>query len=136
MLMSRTGRGTIWLACVAAVGALAGCRATPPPPRVDGSYGGPPIRLESAGSQHLIVLEAPSGGWTFSLDLVRPTADGHEAFVTVTEPNPAFVYAAQVVEQRIGSTVPSGERIAVYARRLEWGQRAGRRGYELIARGP
>ena len=99
-----------------------------------GEYRGPEIRIDSTGPRHILVLTAPTAGWSFTFDQVRPAFGHHELFVTVISPNPAAAHAQVVVEQRLGTTVDSGTPLTVFVRNLEHGQGPGARPYQLAGR--
>ncbi len=84
-------------------------------------YQGPEISIDSAGPQHIILVQAPSAGWTVVFDQTRPALGTTEVFVSLIRPNPAFQHAQAVVEQRLGSTVASNSRINVFARVCDHG---------------
>jgi hypothetical protein len=102
--------------------------------RGSGAYSGPDIRIDSTGPKHLLILTAPSAGWSFTFDQVRPAFGHQELFVTVVSPNPAAAHAQVVVEQRLGTTVDSGTPLTVLVRTLEHGQNPAFRPYQLAGR--
>jgi hypothetical protein len=53
-----------------------------------------------------------------SLDRVSDEYRHKGIFISLKQPNPAFFYPQQVVEQRIATTVPSSQPVRVYARTL------------------
>lgn len=81
-------------------------------------YSGPPIAIDSSGREHVLVLSAPSAGWSFTLDMVRESRRRQDLYVTIRRPNPLYEYAQVVVEQRLASPVPTSQPVAVYARVL------------------
>lgn len=110
-------------------------------------YDGPPIAIDSTaggggegagavGEQHMLVLTAPSAGWSFMLDTVRESYKQREVFVTVVGPNPAYSYAPGPVEQHLGTAVESRVPITVYARVLEYAEKAEGQGYGLVTGSP
>ena len=110
-----------WLMLVASV-VLIGCSSsgTRPPTANDQGYDGPPLSVGQVGDEHLVVLTAPTAGWTFSLDEVRSRMGGKDVFVTVRRPNPAYLHPQAVVEQNLGTRVPLSDPIDVYARVLDY----------------
>jgi len=115
-------------ACASGGGSGAGAPSRPA--TSDQAYAGPAVAIDSAtGPNHLIVLTAPTPGWSFSFDQVGPT-DG-DIYVTVRPPDPSLLYAAMIVEQKLDSTVPSGKPARVYVRMLEFGEKAGSQAYRL-----
>lgn len=86
-------------------------------------YRGPAITLDSTGPRHLIVVEAPSPGWRVSFDELGES--GQDVYITITRPDPALLYPQVIVEQRMDSTVPTGQPVRVMARVVEFGGNAG-----------
>jgi len=102
----------------------------PRPATSDQAYAGPSVAIDSAtGPHHLIVLTAPSPGWVFSFDQVGPGSG--DAFVTIRRPNPALLYPQVIVEQKMDSTVDSSQPLRVYARVLDFEEKAGSQAYRL-----
>lgn len=83
---------------------------------LEGEFAGPPIALDSSGSTHQLVVQAPTPGWFVRLDSTEQTAEATQAYVSLVEPNPRMVYTQQVVEQRLGLTVDIGEDVELFAR--------------------
>lgn len=121
-------------ACAGAV-ALGGCFSGPSRPEKDSqAYSGPPITIESSeavaaappaglgliGAQHILVLSAPTAGWSFTLDSVQDAYQRREVFLTIMRPNPAYPGARTAVEQRMASEVERRAPIDVYARVLDY----------------
>jgi hypothetical protein len=86
-----------------------------------GVYDGPACTLDSSGNQHVVVLQAPSAGWTFSLDRAERKLRTTELFFTATRPDPAFMHAQHVVSLRAGTGVESDRTVIVYVRVAEHG---------------
>lgn len=103
----------------AAAGAtqIFGCasRAAPPDVAAD-RYAGPPIHLEADPLGHIVVIEAPSGGWSVTLDGVYDAFKSREVFITIMRPNPLGLHTQAVVEQRIATFVPTTMELRVFAR--------------------
>jgi len=101
---------------------LASCASgwTKPPRANDVGYTGPPLDLKVVAGEHVVVLTAPTAGWTFSLDEIRPRMGGTNAFVTIRRPNPAYLVTQAQVEQNLGTGVSTAESIDVYARLLDY----------------
>jgi hypothetical protein len=110
---------------VLAASLLAACSASGPrPPRGNETgYSGPSISINTAAAEYVVVLKAPTAGWSFSLDEVRDRMGGKNVFVTVRRPNPAYLHAQAEVEQNLGTRVSSSESITVFARVLEYNDR-------------
>ncbi len=110
---------------VCSAGVLPACKGggRRPVKSSSGVYDGPPVTLDSSGSQHVVVLQAPSAGWTFSLDRAERKLRGTELFLTATGPDPAFMHAQHVVSLRAGTGVESDRPVVVYVRVTEHGTR-------------
>lgn len=74
------------------------------------------MRLVDTGDWHAVRISTPSPGWRVDFDHSRPTLDGRVVFLTLTKPDPRFVYPQQVVEQLVTTDVPRSEPITVYGR--------------------
>jgi hypothetical protein len=74
------------------------------------AYRGPDLTIQSKPPQHVAIIQAPTPGWTFSFDASRPQFGYTDVFLTITRPNPAFVYTQNVVRRKLGprSTSPVG----------------------------
>lgn len=116
--MVKTAR-TIPMICTAL--ALAGCASRHVPDVGDGRYDGPPLALESAGPSHVLVLEAPSGGYTLTIDRVLERSKSFDLFATIRTPDPRFVHTQAVVTLRALAPLASTERVRVCARVLPAG---------------
>jgi len=109
-------RSRAWLAPLAAgAGLFAGCTSGPAVD-TDSAFQGPELRLESAGRSHIVVMEAPNPGWGIELDRTRDRGNHTEVYVSVTRPNPEFLYTQQIVEKRLATDISSGDMIELYAR--------------------
>ena len=112
------------LSAAVAVSALTGCSSRTVPEAVETPYAGPPLGLESKGPSHLVVLEAPSGGYSMVIDRVLERAGFHDIFVTVRTADPRFVHSQAMTRLRalvpLASTVP----VRVCARVLAAGEAA------------
>lgn len=83
-------------------------------------YPGPTITLDREDQQHLLVVRAPSPGWTFELVRSRPRFEFADVLVQLRKPNPEFFYTQQEVVQRLATRVSVNTPIDVYARVLEF----------------
>jgi hypothetical protein len=90
-------------------------------PTIGGSYDGPPMTLEAADRHHVLVMAAPGGGWTITLDQTREARHGEDVFVTITRPSPEVLYPEQPVDQALALPVRLSVGVHVYARVLEYG---------------
>lgn len=89
-----------------------------------GTYAGPPIVGEIQHGEHLLVATLPTPGYEFTLDGTREAFQAQEIFVTLRKPNPGVLYSQVEVQQRLASGVPSRTAVRVYARVLEFGEKA------------
>ncbi len=96
---------------------LGGC-ASPvrPPERTSDAYQGPAISIDSSGSEHVIVVQAPTAGWDIRLDRLLDGPGYTEVFVTLRMPNPLFVNAQVMVTHRLASNVATTVNCRVLAR--------------------
>ncbi|MDX9912833.1 MAG: hypothetical protein RBS39_13495 [Phycisphaerales bacterium] len=85
-------------------------------------YEGPPIRVEGVAGAQQVIVEAPSPGWAVTLDDVRPGSVRSEVRVTITRPNPQFLYPQMVVTQRIATGLDAGAPALVGVRVLDFAQ--------------
>lgn len=83
-------------------------------------YRGPAVSLIEAGGQHQVVVSAPSAGWTVTMDRRAQTRDATRVFVTIRRPDPAMLYAQQMVEQRLATGVASDEPIELLVRVVDF----------------
>lgn len=100
---------------------LGGCASGGKPGTDAGAYEGPPLRVDSGGPSHVLVLEAPQSGYSFLHDRTVEERERVLVFVTVEGPNPQMVYTQALVEQRLGTGVPRATPLAVYARYVPYG---------------
>lgn len=96
---------------------LGGC-ASPvrPPERTSDAYQGPAISIDSSGTEHTVIVQAPTGGWEVRLDRLLEGPGYTEAFVTLRMPNPLFVNAQVLVTHRLASKVSTTVPCRVLAR--------------------
>jgi hypothetical protein len=94
------------------------CGSRPVPEASEAAYSGPPITLDSTGAQHIVVLEAPMGGYSLMIDRVQERAGFQDIFVTVREPDPRFLHTQAVTRLRALSPLASSTAVRVCARVL------------------
>lgn len=82
------------------------------------TYRGPELAIQSKPQQHVVIMQAPTPGWIFTFDASRPQFGFTDVFLTITRPNPAFVYSQAVVTQEVGTEIDVNQPIVVYARIL------------------
>jgi len=112
------------LMAMAAVSALPGCSSRTIPEAVETPYAGPPLGLESKGKSHIVVLEAPTGGYSLTIDRVLERAGFYDVFVTVRTPDPRFFYTQAMTRLRAQAPLASAVPVRVCARVLEAGEAA------------
>jgi len=98
-----------------------------------GAYSGPPVTIDSMSDMHVVVMQAPTAGWTLEVDDERRRRGGYDAFITITTPNPAYSHAQVEVEQRLATRIRGDQAIAVYARVLDVAGKGRASGYGLAA---
>ena len=107
------------LLCFCLAPGLAGCGGGPRVFNISSeTYRGPELTVKPSPLQHIVALQAPSTGWGFTFDASRPQFGFTEVFLTITRPNPAFVYSQGMVTQEVGTEVEMSRPIVVYARIL------------------
>lgn len=84
-------------------------------------YGGPPMEVDSSRRVHQLVMQAPSAGWTLTLDRTIEHEGVQRVFATIRRPDPRFVYAMQVVTQHIATSIPSDQPLEVFVRTMDFG---------------
>lgn len=94
------------------------CGSRPVPQASERAYSGPPIRLQSSGSQHVVLVDAPTGGYSLMIDRVQERAGFHDIFVTVREPDPRFLHTQAVTPLRALAPLASSTPARVCARVL------------------
>ena len=79
----------------------------------------PEIRLDRASGRHLVVMHAPTGGWTFGVDKSEVIPDGRRVYLTARRPDPAFMHTQAFVELRALTEVPVETEVELVARVLD-----------------
>lgn len=121
------------LAVIAACGAC-GCGGGAPKPRIGAAaYAGPALSVESWGRYHAVVMEAPTPGFALTLDRTEEERYFRQAFVTVRQPNPGYIYPQVVVKQTLLTPVETRLPLRVYARWLAFDDKATDGEYGLAA---
>lgn len=123
-------------ALLASPAVLSGCRvlnkdkgATAMAERLDDA---PAIRIETLGDNHMLVMQAPNPGWSYRLDRDDRDRDGWIVFITIREPDPAFMYPQRIVDKRLLTEVESDEPIRVMARLLDHSEKGTKDQYALL----
>lgn len=108
------------------------CRSSGPT-LSEGRYNGPPIEIDRSGKMYRLILQAPTPGWTFTLDRVKPSLDNATLTVTARKPDPSYMYPQVIVNQELMTTVETFTPIDVYARVAEFVSTAKTSTYQFLA---
>jgi len=92
----------------------------------------PLIMLEENDTHHLVVMQAPSPGWSIRLDATERTPTGKRVFVTLRSPDPAYEYPQQIVQMHVLTSVRLDSNIDVVGRLLEFNERTKGKGYAPV----
>ena len=92
----------------------------------------PLIMLEENDTHHLVVMQAPSPGWSIRLDATERTPSGKRVFVTLRRPDPAYEYPQQIVQMHVLTSVRLDSDIDVVGRMLEHDERTKGKGYAPV----
>lgn len=104
---------------------LIGCASSAPAPVVSGDrFDFPPVRIESVGRHHVVVVESPTPGWEVTLTRVLPGPGHRAAYVTLRRPFPGVIYPQVIVTQRLSTGVPVKEPVRVFARIIDHAESA------------
>lgn len=100
----------------------------------DRAFDGPPITVRPLDEHQLLVVEAPTPGWTMRIDHIQRKLDHADVFVTMQRPDPGVLYAQVIVEQQLLTNVTLSRPVNVYARTLAFGQTRKKPPYRLAAK--
>ncbi len=89
----------------------------------------PLVRIDQTEKYHLIVMQAPSPGWSIRLDATQRTAEGKDVLVTIRRPDPAYVYTQQIVDMNVLTSVRLDTEIRVIGRLLDHDEKTKGKGY-------
>jgi len=92
----------------------------------------PLIMLEQNEIHHLVVMQAPSPGWSIRLDATERTPTGKRVFVTIRRPDPSYEYTQQIVLMHVLTSVRLESEIVVVGRLLEHDERTNNKGYAPV----
>jgi hypothetical protein len=114
----RLARAAIMLAGLSCIlPAMIGCAGSAPAPEIaSGRLTRPPVHLDSTGREHTVVVSSPTPGYEVTLTRVMKAYHRRDVYITIRRPTPLAAYPQMVVEQRIGTGIPSAEPIQVFAR--------------------
>lgn len=112
---------------------LIGCQQRPGLPRpVESVFQGPEISLDSSGPEHVLVCELPSPGWQFTVDATREALKHRQVLATLRRPQPAVAYPQVIVTQRSTTGVRTPAPVVIYARVIDFDDRAPTTPYERV----
>ena len=84
---------------------IGGCRALKKDKRAESMVqrlkDAPPIRTDTLGDNHMLVMQAPNPGWSYKLDRDDRDRDGWVVWITILKPDPAYMYPQRIVEKRL-----------------------------------
>ncbi|MBO6512655.1 MAG: hypothetical protein JJ974_01660 [Phycisphaerales bacterium] len=92
----------------------------------------PLMSVRELDGRKLLVMQAPSPGWSIRIDATDRTPEGKRVFVTIRRPDPAFQYTQQIVLMRALTSVRSGTDIEVVGRLLEHNEKTKNKGYAKV----
>lgn len=92
----------------------------------------PLVMLDSVDQHHLIVMQAPSPGWSVRLDATKRTPEGKRVFITIRKPDPAYEYTQQIVLMRVLTRVKLDTEIELVGRLLDFDERTKGKGYAPV----
>lgn len=92
----------------------------------------PMVMLDQDEPFHMVVMQAPSPGWSLRLDATESTPTGKRVFVTIRKPDPAYVYTQQIVSMRALTRVRLDTELEVVGRLLDFDERTKGKGYATI----
>lgn len=92
----------------------------------------PSMTVKDLDSRRLLVMQAPSPGWSIRIDATDRTPEGKRVFVTIRKPDPAFQYTQQIVLMRALTSVRADTEIEVVGRLLEHNEKTKNKGYAKI----
>jgi len=85
--------------------------------------------IDTLEGDHMLVMRSPNPGWSISIDKHERIAEGVRILITVRRPDPAFMYTQNIVDKRVLTEIPSSTNIVLYARVLDFGEKADEHGY-------
>jgi hypothetical protein len=92
----------------------------------------PPIRIDRSGDVHLLIMQAPNPGWSFSLQGEEKIPEGKRVFVTIRRPDPTMLYPQTIVEKQLRTLVATKHDLEIHARLLDFKETTKRRRYTPI----
>ncbi len=92
----------------------------------------PAMSVRELDGRKLLVMQAPSPGWSIRIDATDRTPEGKRVFVTIRRPDPAFQYTQQIVLMRALTSVRANTEIEVVGRLLEHNEKTKNKGYAKV----
>ncbi len=92
----------------------------------------PPMTVRQAEDRQVVVVQAPSPGWTIEFDRSERVSGASRVLLTVRRPDPAFFYPQTIVEQNVITDVRAGTPVRVYRRLAEHNERKPGGAYVLV----
>ncbi len=89
----------------------------------------PTLMLDQSGKYHMVVMQAPSPGWTIRVDSTERTPTGKRVYLTMRSPDPTYQYTQQIVQMRVLTKVRLETEIECVGRLLKHDEKAKGRGY-------
>lgn len=94
-----------------------GCAASNSAPEItDSPYSGPQIHLDRESDFAHVLFHAPTPGWRVGVDRVDESFKRRDIFVTIQPPDPAYMTAQVIVEQRVATVVDRTVTARLFAR--------------------
>lgn len=78
-----------------------------------------PVTLEQMNDRHVVVVRAPTGGWTLSIDKSERTPEGERVYLTARRPDPAFYQTQAIADLHALTEVPATMPIELVSRVLD-----------------
>lgn len=92
----------------------------------------PPIRIDDSQDVHILVMQAPHAGWSFSIEKDEPTPKGKRVYITMWKPDPTMIYPQMIVEKSLRTDVRADTPIEIYGRMINFKESTRDRGYAPI----
>ena len=92
----------------------------------------PAMSVRELDGRKLLVMQAPSPGWSIRIDATDRTPEGKRVFVTIRKPDPAFQYTQQIVLMRALTSVRANTEIEIAGRLLEHNEKTKNKGYAKV----
>lgn len=97
-----------------ALGGAGGCSSGPT--IVDEAFDGPGVSIGRGRDFWVVTVDAPTPGHDLDLDMTRERLGREQVFVTLREPDPAFMYAQVIAPMSVQTPVRGEDTVEVFAR--------------------